>query len=74
MNIGVWAIDNYVVKKQYSYYYYNYTPFSTSIDSVAYTSVQGMFGGDDPNDTLGVVMSLVYGWVLWKLALVVYVF
>ena len=74
LNLGIWALDTYVIKRQYSYYYYNSMTFSESIDTTSYTSGTQMFSPDDPNDTLGVTMGLIYGWVLWKLPLVVYLF
>ena len=73
VNIGVWAVDYYAVKRQYSYYYYNYTTFSPYIDTVVYANSNLMFTPEDPFDTVGVVVAIVYSWVLWKGPLAVFV-
>ncbi len=72
--IGVWAIDYFAVKRQASYFYKNPTTFSPAIDSTTHLSLTSLFGGVDPFDTLGVAISLVYSWVLWKGPLLVYCF
>ena len=72
INIGIWAIDTYAIKRQYSYYYYNTITFAATIDNALYASASAMFSPDDPNDTLGVVMGIIYGWVLWKAPLAIY--
>ena len=72
INVGIWAVDYYSVKRQYSYYYYNNTTVSAYIDSTTYIDSTQMFTNSDPNDTVGVVVALVYGWVLWKGPLSVY--
>lgn len=73
INIGIWAIDTYAIKRQYSYYYYNSMTFAASIDTTAYTSGAAMFSPDDPTDTLSIAMGIIYGWVLWKASLLIYV-
>ena len=72
INVAIWAIDYYSVKRQDSFYYYNNYPIATTIDITIYTSVTQMFGSDDPNDSLGTTMALIYGWLLWKTPLAVY--
>ena len=72
INIGAWAVDYYGVKRQYSYYYHNSMAYAASIDSTVYTDSTTMFSPDDPKDTISIVMSLAYSWVLWKVPLVLY--
>ena len=73
INIGIWAIDTYATKRQYSYYYYNSMTFAASIDTTQYSSGSGMFSPDDYSDALGVAMGILFGWILWKASLLFYV-
>jgi hypothetical protein len=70
--IGVWAVDYFAIKRQYSYYYSNFVTVSTYVDAVLYSDSRAMFGTNDPTDTLAIAMSLIYSWALWKLPLCLY--
>lgn len=68
----MWAINYYAVGRQNSTYYKNSYTVSPYIDTVSYASSTSMFTSD-PTDTLGTAMGLLYGWVLWKAPLVIWV-
>jgi hypothetical protein len=72
--IGVWAIDYFVFQRQASYYYKNTSLVSLNTDNTGITDSTLLFATsiNSPFDTVGVAMSLVYSWVLWKGPLVVY--
>lgn len=70
--IGVWAIDYFAIQRQASYYYKNSIYVSDNTDNTGIIDSTLLFTTSDPFDTLGVVMALVYSWVLWKGPLVVY--
>jgi len=75
LNIGVWAIDYFVVQIQASYYYSKDAKISTYIDAATTpASVSAMFSSSSNgiNSALSVSMSLVYSWLLWKLPLIVF--
>jgi hypothetical protein len=76
INIGVWAIDALAVGTQASYYYYNVFRISGYTDTVAYTDSTQMFSNfaNGPNSPVGVAMSLIYSWVLWKFSLMAFAY
>ena len=71
INIGVWALDFFVVKKtQQSFYYLAGYTVASSLDGTTYASSDLVV--TDSHSTLSVAMGLVYSWLLWKLSLMVY--
>ncbi len=76
INIGVWAIDYLAVGTQASYYYSNIFQISGYTDTAAYTDSTAMFStlSNGPNSAVGVAMSLIYSWLLWKLSLMVFTY
>lgn len=70
--IGVWAVDYFAIQRQASYYYKSAKTVSSATDGTPYGDSTLMFTTSDPFDTLGIAVSLIYSWVLWKLPLVVY--
>ena len=72
INVGIWALDYYSIKRQYSYYYYNTTTAYPYIDTNTYTDSTSIFTTTDPNDTVGVVVGIAYSWILWKGPITVY--
>jgi len=78
INIGMWAIDYYSVGTQASYYYSNSFKVSSYTDAtaIAYTDSTTMFNNfsNGPNSAVGVAMSLIYSWVLWKFALIAFTY
>ena len=76
INIAMWAIDYYAVGTQASYYYSNAVRVSSFTDAVAYVDSTSMFTNfsNGPNSAAGVAMSLIYSWVLWKSALIVFTY
>lgn len=78
INIGMWAIDYYAVGTQASYYYSNSFTVSAYTDTISpfYTDSTAMFNtlAKGPNSAVGVAMSLIYSWLLWKLSLMVFAY
>lgn len=78
INIGLWAIDYFAVGTQASYYYSNAFSISPFTDTMyaSYTDSTGMFNNfiNGPNSAVGVAMSLIYSWLLWKLSLMVFAY
>lgn len=72
--IGVWAIDYFAVQRQASYYYKSSSRVSTSTDNTGIIDSTFLFTTSNPFDSLGVAMSLIYSWMLWKGPLIVYAY
>ena len=72
----MWAIDYFAVGIQASYYYTNAFRVSSYTDTATYTDSTQMFTNNSNalNSPVAVAMSLVYSWILWKLALIVFTF
>lgn len=80
INVGMWAIDYFAVGAQASYFYSNAFKVSTYLDIASvvstYTDSTQMFNNSSngPGSPLGVAMSLIYSWVLWKFPLIVFTY
>jgi hypothetical protein len=74
--LAVWAIDYFAVGVQASYFYNNAMTVSSYTNSVAYADSTQMFttNVNGPGSPVGVAMSLIYSWILWKAALIVFAY
>lgn len=72
----MWAIDYFAVGVQASYYYTNAFRVSSYTDTATYTDSTQMFTTSSKavNSPVAIAMSLVYSWILWKLALIVFTY
>lgn len=67
-----WAIDYYAVGRQATTYYYNNYAVCPYMDTTTYTDSTTIYTSIYYRDTAGVVMAILYGWVLWKGPLLAY--
>lgn len=71
---GLWAIDRYAVKIQTSSYYGVSFPVSQYISSnQTYTNSTAMFT-ESIRGASSVAMHIIYGWLMWKFPLFVFLF
>lgn len=76
INLGIWAIDYYAVGTQASYYYNSNFKVSSYTDATIYSDSTQMFttSTNSPGSPVGVAMSLIYTWILWKFALIAFAY
>ena len=71
INVGVWAIDYFGTKIQHSYYYESNYAVSSTMDGNTYTDATNIYS-ESTGTPKAVAMSLIFSWILWKGALLIY--